>query len=305
MEQKWSKQEKEYIKDNYKYKTQKEIAKELKRSISSIKGTIRRLNLTEPNFWTKEEETYLKENYKKGNMKEIIQVLHRSEYGIIWKTRKLKLKLDTDVFSKRCKKYYVNDKFFDKWSDDMAYILGLICADGNMKKNCRAFIISLNIKDKYILEKALEIMESNNKISIEREMCKISIFSYQMCNELLNLGIVPAKSLILECPSVPKRYIPKFILGVIDGDGSIDKRSGIISIYSGSRKFCEGLSDILTGIKIDNRVGSYQAKNAKRPIYRTRITKKKYIKKLSKMMYFNTEIYMKRKKEILENLNIV
>lgn len=54
-------------------------------------------------------------------------------------------------------------------------------------------------------------------------MCKISINSKEMARDLINIGIVPKKSLILKPPLIQDQYSLAFIAGYFDGDGSIYK----------------------------------------------------------------------------------
>ena len=89
----------------------------------------------------------------------------------------------------------------------MAYVLGFFIADGNMIKNKRgAYFISIEITDKDILEKIREVIGSNHKISIRKEIenhkerYRLQIGSKEMFNDLLKLGVVPNKSKVIELP---------------------------------------------------------------------------------------------------------
>ena len=42
--------------------------------------------------------------------------------------------MSTPSFSRNRLKYSVNEKFFDKWNSQMAYVLGFSYSDGNIYK---------------------------------------------------------------------------------------------------------------------------------------------------------------------------
>lgn len=167
----------------------------------------------------------------------------------------------------RSKKYHVNDHYFKKWSHNMAYILGFWWADGNIGKtnigSCRFYIVQ-HIKDKYLLMKMLKEMESNHPIRIRsNDMCCIQIGSKTIYNDIIKMGGKERKSLDCKFPHIPKKYLPDFIRGHFDGDGSIyggiSLKSKIshgyqASVCSGSKKFIlqlkKTLEDNISGIHI-------------------------------------------------------
>jgi hypothetical protein len=118
------------------------------------------------------------------------------------------------------KKYYFNEDFFKTWSHDMAYILGFWFADGCIKGGNR-FTISQHKDDRYLLEKILISMESNYKISIYKNMATLNICSRDIVEDIKSLGGTERKSLCCKMPFVPSEYLPDFVRGLWDGDGTI------------------------------------------------------------------------------------
>lgn len=60
----------------------------------------------------------------------------------------------------------VNTRFFKKWSDDMAYVLGFFAADGGITINNRGgYYIDIHICDGNLLYKIRKVLESDHKIS--------------------------------------------------------------------------------------------------------------------------------------------
>jgi len=139
-----------------------------------------------------------------------------------------------------CRKYDVNHNFFNSWSPDMAYILGFWWADGCMK-GTRKFNITQHKRDRYLIENILETMNSNYPIYNDRNCSYIEISSKKICDNIISLGGMRKKSLVILMPEVPDKYLGDFVRGYFDGDGCItfDKncKKHMSYITSGSEKF--------------------------------------------------------------------
>jgi hypothetical protein len=128
--------------------------------------------------------------------------------------------------SKKKRVYKINDNFFEQQNLKNSYYAGFFAADGYIKNN-KYLSCMLSIKDKIILENFLKDAESNYKIGKYKsngfDVCSFTVFSEKMCSDLKNMfNIVPKKSLILQEPNIKNfEFIDSFILGYIDGDGSI------------------------------------------------------------------------------------
>lgn len=181
---------------------------------------------------------------------------------------------ETNVVAERI---HVNEDFFSTWSPEMAYVLGVICTDGNLAmphikddryKNAGGIKIkrlTLSQKEPELLEKVLKLIDSNIKLLfspkrkyggvISGERYYFHIHNDRIFADLLSLGLTPNKSRTLRFPPVPDEYLRHFIRGCWDGDGSVfinfDKtrvknqnRIGA-SFTCGSRKFIETMADKL------------------------------------------------------------
>lgn len=112
----------------------------------------------------------------------------------------------------------------------MAYILGFFAADGNMIKNKRgACFIEFTSTDKDIIFKIRKILNSNHKITKRvrnkeewKPSYRLQIGSKSIFYDLIELGMVPAKSRIIKLPQVPSKYIRDFLRGYFDGDGHVN-----------------------------------------------------------------------------------
>jgi hypothetical protein len=121
-----------------------------------------------------------------------------------------------------CRKYSINENYFDEIDcEDKAYYLGFLFADGynNTKKN--EISITLNIRDKSILELFLDCIESNRPIRIKGNYCSVSIGNKHLSQQLSILGCGKAKTHTLQFPiGLNEKYYAPFVRGYFDGDGS-------------------------------------------------------------------------------------
>ncbi len=198
--------------------------------------------------------------------------------------------------------FKINENFFDSWSPKMAYILGLISTVGCITKTG---IVSLAMKDKELIEKVRQMLESEHKIEPSRQRSNLYIFHFsrkKIVDQLRFLGITPRKSLTLKFPNVPIEHLPDFIRGVFDGDGSVyfvkRKPKPLIrsKFVSSSKDFIQGLNRGLDGLGMPKRnVYSQKTKNG----YSYMFTYgHKDSAKLFKILYQNSDLdgaYLKRK----------
>ena len=172
------------------------------------------------------------------------------------------------------RKYTINHNYFKEWSPNMAYILGFWFADGCISSK-RIFSIKLHKKDKYLLEKIMKDMGSNKPLyGVDRKYCCLSISSKNIYEDIVKLGGKERKSLDVEFPVIPQKYMSYFIRGLWDGDGSIFRvyeRKHYKSSYTcGSKLFLEGLKNALCNNIPNLNPKIYERKN-----------------KLSKNKYYN------------------
>lgn len=177
------------------------------------------------------------------------------------------------------RKRFVNDSYFKKWSPNMSYIFGLWFADGCITlrgtgSDSDVFSICLHKNDKYLLSQILREMKSNHKLKKRTGIsncCMFEMVSSELVSDVIKLGGKPRKSLDVKFPHVPKKYLPDFIRGNFDGDGTIykmkrNKKSYIAEFCSGSKDFVSGLymalKDNINGIRmriveITNKKGNF------------------------------------------------
>lgn len=162
-------------------------------------------------------------------------------------------------------KYKVNETFFKKWSPEMAYVLGFVCADGSIYKSSRGSYLSITSVDKPIIQLLKRLLKSEHTIRMDdkliwehsRPRFLLRIGNKSLYEDLILLGVTPSKSLTMDMPNIPSKYLRDFVRGYFDGDGCvylatakgktrlvIIKQLSVI-FTSGSKKFLESLSKVL------------------------------------------------------------
>lgn len=136
-----------------------------------------------------------------------------------------KVFLEYDVQESR-RKTKLNDDYFNVIdSEEKAYWLGFLMADGYNNEKEGKIEISLKSTDRYLLELFNKHIESDYKISKKKigkhEAVRLTIRSQKMSKDLSRHGCVQAKSLILQFPKVPLELEHHFLRGYFDGDGSV------------------------------------------------------------------------------------
>lgn len=122
----------------------------------------------------------------------------------------------------------VNHAFFQRWSPEMAYVLGYVCADGCLIKNKRgSCYLELTSVDRELIDQVREALNATQKISERRRSASwqpaftLQIGSKRIFQDLLRLGLRMRKSRRLTLPDVPKPLLGDFVRGYFDGDGNV------------------------------------------------------------------------------------
>lgn len=169
--------------------------------------------------WTQNDIEFLLKHFHYISYQEIGKKLNRSYSSVQSKIRDLKK-------YKRIYKYNINSDYFKTWSSEMAYVLGFITADGNVQQTKRGYHVHIACDDLDIIEKIKTHLNATvpirKKIRPNRKISYSLRFSdKKIYNDLLTLGIVPRKSLIIRPPKIPKKYLWHYIRGFFDGDGCV------------------------------------------------------------------------------------
>lgn len=219
------------------------------------------------------------------------------------------------------------DFFHSIDTEEKAYWLGFLFADGYVSSKTNSVGLNVSLKDinhlkKYNqalnFSKGLNVTETHqfgnkdihtNKNGETMYMVSTVITNKDLKQDLINCGCVPNKSLILEFPNesifiesekyTKKQLILHFIRGYFDGDGTLglyqhsktnsNKKESLI--FVGTKSFLEKVQEYL------GKGFLMQKPNCNENTYRLSYsTKKAYT--AAKLMYNNSSIYLERKYNI-------
>ena len=234
------------------------------------------------------KNSFLCEKYNCCN-ETLIKFLKKNNIECKWKTQ-----------------YTENEDFFHIInSEEKAYYLGFICADGSIKNN--KLSITLNTKDIDILLNLKNLLKTTAPVSQRIYSDKrngtiihttnIQIYSKKIVDDLSTLGVNKNKSNMLRLPKINDELIRHFLRGLFDGDGHISKQCSLISTY-------ECLYDIILFLnKFNISTNKYRVIiNKEKNVYKIYFGKDRI--KLLNLLYGNSNIYLERKyKAYLNELN--
>lgn len=215
-----------------------------------------------------------------------------------------------------CRKYAINERFFDTIdTQDKAYILGFLYADGHNGISKSTVTMSLQEEDRYILEriretigseKPLEFLDYSNKNDYGyhyKNQYRLNMFSVHMCKALFALGMTSNKSLTLEFPNIPPELHRHFIRGYFDGDGTINKKTGSF-ILTSTKQFLSSIQDILhDALGVDK--GILQESPCHNGItYDLKYHRKSESSLILDWLYKDANLYLKRKYNLYEQIHL-
>ena len=209
---------------------------------------------------------------------------------------------------------YLKERFFETIdSEEKAYFLGLIIADGNVYKEPNSgrqhsISITLDENDKYLLEKFKEVLNANTAISQDGRGCnQFAVRSDLMAEDLKKYGVVERKSLITYLPQIDDNYMNHLIRGIFDGDGSIASKLNEKTnkhrhsfCFCGSHKLMEDISNYCKKLNLETIPKVYDYKDGKN-LSDIKIANIHDMLIFGEWIYRDASIYMLRKKERYDN----
>ena len=257
-------------------------------------------------------EKEILENYinKELSYKEIAKIFNVNEKTI--KINAKKYGLTSKIGSQGARKHKFNERYFENIdSEEKAYWLGFIAADGCVYKNKQSYRLQINLKGSDIdhLKKFQKAICSDYKITEKKvgkaqsNTCQLKINSTKMCNDLIKNNIIERKSIIFEPPILNKNLMSHFIRGYFDGDGWIT---------SYKRKDSNGYRNevgIIGGKKALNYFIDFLPKGFSKyekykddKIIQISGSSIKTISETYNYLYENATIFLDRKKNVFENI---
>lgn len=300
-----------FILDNYKTKTQKEIAKELGSNVKphNIQNWLAKNDLITPKrIFSQKDIDYIVENYSKMKYSEIGNILGFTERQIRGKVNGLGLT--------KIRKF--NDLYFQKIdTSNKAYFVGFVFADGwvthNETNSNYEFGLEVQSKDKYILNKLNQELGNVHNIYTKSpkevlikgvlgrrgESCVLRIYSKQIVEDLIKLNIIPNKTKYSNFPKIENELFFDFLRGYIDGDGCYyikNNKLRSITIICSHKEPLSWIQDCLKEYEITTSI--YKENDTKYKLYCFR---EKDMQKLLNYLYANKELCLMRKYEKIKS----
>jgi len=213
--------------------------------------------------------------------------------------------------------YPINEDFFDSIdSEEKAYFLGFLYADGCNHKSANFVTLGLEQTDKEILIKLSRLIYKENPEQHVKTQDRthegkgitayITIHSKHICEQLEKLGCMERKTFKIEYPEwLPKNLNRHFIRGYFDGDGSINVnlKKGYSSTFkiTSTLQFVKKIDEIIRG-DIDVHFCFYKAKNSN--VFDVSTSGNRQVVKILNWMYEESEIYLQRKYKKYNDLKL-
>jgi hypothetical protein len=214
------------------------------------------------------------------------------------------------------RKYPIVEDFFDEINtEEKAYILGLLYADGWNQTERNVVGIGLKESDKEILDKITALIQpskplqyvdtQNNGFENSKNQYRLIIANKHISQRLVELGCGKAKTHNLIFPTeeqVPSHLIRHFVRGYFDGDGSVSK--GKISKVDiiGTTAFLEPLQEILFNeLSLNKTLLNQRHKERDNTIRSLQISGNKQCIKFREWLYEDSTIYLERKFDVFHS----
>lgn len=204
--------------------------------------------------------------------------------------------------------------FFEKIdSEEKAYFLGLLMADGSVSSIRNTITISLKKEDLHIIETFRSILKNNNIITKTKNNYRLVVYSKKMVNDLIKLGCVDRKTYTnSQFPLISIDMINHFIRGYFDGDGHI----GMCESYSKHKNYkrINYTFYILLQENYKNYVknffkneynvdlAEYIKKECSNNLFILKTGQKEKLEMIYSSLYKNASLFLIRKKEIWDKI---
>ena len=189
-------------------------------------------------------DTIVRGNFSRSKIKEYL--------NISWPTVKVICKKYNIIPDLDRRTYKPNDNYFKIWSEEMAYFLGLIAADGHVRRQNNFLMLSLKKTDEKIIENLKEALQYSGPLyTINKKdgqtQCCLTVCSKEIVTDLNNLGLSGNKTFDFDwINGMEDKYVSHFVRGMFDGDGCIyinEKKGNFETTIIGTDKLTENIKN--------------------------------------------------------------
>ena len=203
------------------------------------------------------------------------------------------------------RKYNLDESYFSKIdTNQKAYLLGLLYADGNNNEKNNTITLYFQEKDKHILEEIKILLKTNIPLQIIKPRkethqvgYKLVITSSKMSKDLSKHGVISNKTFFLTFPNIEETLISHFIRGYFDGDGCIINLKGRERVsLVGTDLLLDKIQDIFYEKLLIKKTIRYK-RNKEKNISTCYYKGKLLCQKIKEFLYRNSTIHFHRKYE--------
>lgn len=204
-------------------------------------------------FWEKEEKEFLLKHYGKLAPADIAKKLNRTVKSVGLKAYYLGV---TNKYEYKNHKHSYDVSFFEKWSNNLAWLVGIMLSDGYISnESIKTRFIRIKMCDKDVIYKIKKIVRySSNIYMYKPSNGNKTSYSITLCGEVIwqffnSMGMDSNKSYNAHIPvNIPKEYFSHFLRGVFDGDGSIiiNKDKYLAARICGTKRVVEFIREYLS-----------------------------------------------------------
>lgn len=226
-------------------------------------------------------------------------------YGVSYASiRRLLLKNNIDLHLRGGQNlYFANYHFFDTIdTEEKAYWLGFIAADGCIYKKHNNLSIKLARKDKHHLSKFVNDLSANYLVRDYQlkngyKYSTVRLFNSHLVNSLAKYGVVPNKTFIMEPIKLSQELMRHYWRGFFDGDGNIacyDKgKQWGITLVGVNKEIINSFKSFVCEY-CDTKASIHKGKSG---VYSFRVKGNKVAPSAIHALYKDANIYLDRKYE--------
>lgn len=200
------------------------------------------------------------------------------------------------------RKYVIDESYFQSIdTEDKAYWLGFIYADGNVSKNHKMFQLVLQNRDEGHLMKLLGYLKSNHPTFRHSKGAKgITLKNRVFVKNLISAGIYPNKSYTIKPIKLRSDLQRHFWRGVIDGDGTLStKKYKEVMGVAGNKYTCDGFGDFIKANGVPTKAKTYTSRVGASTFS---INGSGMTRLVSNLLYGNCTVFLDRKMEKAKQL---
>lgn len=207
--------------------------------------------------------------------------------------------------------YDLDESFFESIdSEEKAYWLGFIVADGSVYKPIYKMTVGLSSRDKGHVEKLRQALRYGCDVKIRmtssgnsnrHEIAMLEVSSKKMTADLEALGVTQNKTFTATPWKGPPELMRHFWRGVFDGDGCIHRLKGKANTWQvfvvGTKEICEGFASFAEEV-----TGTRPTISPHGKIFRARFSGFSSPQSVIRSMYEGASVSLDRKRELADIL---